>query len=403
MNQTDLLRSNCEILKESKDFRYFFFDSPSQTIFAEGEFAKIKCSPDQYNTKIVKKYLKRAQELGNENPIIVGAFQFDKTKNAKLFIPSEYKIYNRLDNKLTKSTVFNNFMNDFHIEPIPTPAEYIEGVRKGIEKIKTGGLEKVVLSRSLKIDTPKKIDSKQLLLKLLEGNSDGYTYSMDISDKNEVQNKEKILIGSSPELLISKKGINIISTPLAGSRPRKKDKLEDEEMARELLTSPKDLKEHNFVVEAIVNAIRPFCSEVNYSKKPSLLNTETMWHLSTEIQGKLLNPNVTSLELALALHPTPAVCGTKIDNAKQLIKEIEQFDRNFFTGMIGWCDMNGDGEWVVTIRCAELEENVIKIYAGAGIVKDSIPEEELAETNAKFQTMLNAIQSINKGAENNNA
>lgn len=116
-----------------------------------------------------------------------------------------------------------------------------------------------------------------------------------------------------------------------------------------------------------------------------------MWHLSTELKGELTDLSVSSLELAAALHPTPAVCGTPTNAAKEAIKQIEPFDRGFFTGMVGWCDADGDGEWVVTIRCAEAEEHALRLYAGAGIVAGSKPEEELAETSAKFRTMLLAM------------
>ena len=104
-----------------------------------------------------------------------------------------------------------------------------------------------------------------------------------------------------------------------------------------------------------------------------------------------MDPQVSSLELAVALHPTPAVCGAPTEKARQAIAEIEPFDRSFFTGMVGWCDADGDGEWVVTIRCAEVKEHTLQLFAGAGVVGASKPEEELAETGAKFQTMLRGM------------
>lgn len=116
-----------------------------------------------------------------------------------------------------------------------------------------------------------------------------------------------------------------------------------------------------------------------------------MWHLSTVIKGELLDAEVSSLDLAVALQPTPAVCGAPTEKARQAISEIEPFDRGFFTGMVGWCDADGDGEWVVTIRCAEANGQSLRLFAGAGVVGESKPEEELAETGAKFQTMLRAM------------
>ena len=205
-------------------------------------------------------------------------------------------------------------------------------------------------------------------------------------DENE---NSKTLIGASPELLVSRHGMQVISNPLAGSRPRSDDPVEDKRRAEELLSSPKDLHEHAVVVEAVAAA--PILSYITCSEKPSVIHSEAMWHLSTEVKGELKNPNTSSLELAIALHPTPAVCGTPMEEAREAIQQIEPFDREFFTGMLGWSDLNGDGEWIVTIRCAEVQENTLRLYAGAGVVAESKPEDELAETSAKFQTMLKAL------------
>lgn len=116
-----------------------------------------------------------------------------------------------------------------------------------------------------------------------------------------------------------------------------------------------------------------------------------MWHLSTRVVGELKDSSTSSLQLATALHPTPAICGTPTDLARASIRALEPFDREFYTGMVGWMDAAGDGEWVVTIRCAEVEGRLLRLFAGAGIVPESIPDEELAETSAKFQTMLRAM------------
>lgn len=203
--------------------------------------------------------------------------------------------------------------------------------------------------------------------------------------------KSKTLIGASPELLVSRSGMQVVSNPLAGSRPRSDDPVEDKRRAEELLSSPKDLHEHAVVVEAVATVLRPYCHTLHVPEKPSVIHSEAMWHLSTEVKGELKDPNTSSLELAIALHPTPAVCGTPMEEAREAIQKIEPFDREFFTGMLGWSDLNGDGEWIVTIRCAEVQENTLRLYAGAGVVAESNPEDELAETSAKFQTMLKAL------------
>lgn len=241
----------------------------------------------------------------------------------------------------------------------------------------------------MNVKSSEKIDQQKLLRELAEHNKHGYTFAVNLpKDENEYS---KTLIGASPELLVSRHGMQVISNPLAGSRPRSEDPVEDKRRAEELLSSPKDLHEHAVVVESVAAALRPYCHILHVPEKPSVIHSEAMWHLSTEVKGELKDPNTSSLELAIALHPTPAVCGTPMEEAREAIQKIEPFDREFFTGMLGWSDLNGDGEWIVTIRCAEVQENTLRLYAGAGVVAESKPEDELAETSAKFQTMLKAL------------
>jgi isochorismate synthase len=116
-----------------------------------------------------------------------------------------------------------------------------------------------------------------------------------------------------------------------------------------------------------------------------------MWHLGTTITGELADPDVSVLRLAAALHPTPAVCGTPTAVARDLVGELEPFDRGYYAGAVGWVDTSGDGEWAVAIRCAEVAARSLRLYAGGGILPASDPEAELAETSAKFQTLLRAM------------
>src|SRR5699024_3140283 len=240
------------------------------------------------------------------------------------------------------------------------------------------------------------VDVKQILKNLAQHNKQGYTFAVDLSnDKRNAEknalNEKRTLLGASPELLVSKTGDTLFANPLAGSRPRSDDPAEDQRRALELLDSEKDLYEHAVVVDMVREALTPFCKTIDVPETPSLIKTEAMWHLSTEIYGTLENEETSSLELGIALHPTPAVCGYPTSLAREAIYEIEPFDRDFFTGMVGWCDEHGDGEWVVTIRCAEVQAHSMRLFAGAGVVAGSKPEEELEETGAKFRTMLDAM------------
>lgn len=263
----------------------------------------------------------------------------------------------------------------------PSPLVYQQNVAMALENIRAHVFDKVVLARSLMIEAD--MDLKSLLSRMLLANPTGYTFAFELG-----ADRPRTLIGASPELLLAKRGRTLMSNPLAGSIPHAADPLEDAERAQGLLRSEKDLREHALVVDAVVKALRPHCLSMDVPQGPALLSTPTMWHLSTEIRAELRNPYASSLDLALALHPTPAVCGYPEQAARDFILEHEGFERGLFTGLVGWSGAGGDGEWAITIRCAEVEEGHAKLYAGAGIVEGSDPALELAETSAKLRTML---------------
>jgi isochorismate synthase len=183
----------------------------------------------------------------------------------------------------------------------------------------------------------------------------------------------------------------VASNPLAGSARRRKDADADRRAAASLFGSEKDRREHATVVEWIADRLAPHCRRLRVPREPSLVSTQTMWHLGTRIEGELRDPTEPSLRLVADLHPTPAVCGLPGDLARTVIAELEPFDRGFFAGAVGWCDARGDGRWLLTLRCAELSGSTARLYAGAGIVPGSRPTQEAAETSAKFAAMLRAF------------
>ena len=184
-----------------------------------------------------------------------------------------------------------------------------------------------------------------------------------------------------------------MSNPLAGSARRRADATEDRQVSEQLLRSAKDAYEHKLVIDDIRQVLSPWCEELDIPDAPSLISTPAMWHLSTSIHGQVDDATMNPLKIATELHPTPAVCGSPTAQAYKLIQLIEPYERGPFAGMVGWCDAEGNGEWVVTIRCGRITANRIQIFAGAGIVADSSPESEWAETRAKMQTMLNALDA----------
>jgi isochorismate synthase len=403
-------KSNSPVLERQllNDYQVgdFFLASPNRTLLGKGSFAAVpsekekECQLECLAERVLA-VLENAKEHGYNNPVVVGAVPFDYKKNVQLIVPEIIKESAPLQ--------FDSFIplkasraSTYESRSVPEPAQYREGVEKGLNYIENGQLSKIVLSRSLHLTSSTTVDIHQLLHNLAQHNTLGYTFAVDLSknasdeaDSNVSFSTRRTLIGASPELLVTRSGLHLRANPLAGSRPRSEDPAEDQRLAAELLSSTKDLHEHEVVVSAVAAALRPYCKILDVPEKPSLMHTETMWHLSTEIKGEIASPSTSSLELAIALHPTPAVCGSPTELAREVIGKIEPFDREFFTGMVGWCDANGDGEWAVTIRCAEVEAHSLRLFAGAGVVAGSKPEDELAETAAKFGTMLIAM-GLNK-------
>ncbi len=194
----------------------------------------------------------------------------------------------------------------------------------------------------------------------------------------------------SPELLLRKDGERFSSIPLAGSARRQPDEVLDREAGNRLLASEKDRHEHELVTQAMKEVLRERSSELHVPSSPQLITTPTLWHLATPFEGKA-NSQENALTLACLLHPTPALSGFPHQAATQVIAELEPFDRELFGGIVGWCDSEGNGEWVVTIRCAKLRENQVRLFAGAGIVPASSPLGEWRETGVKLSTMLNVF------------
>ena len=206
------------------------------------------------------------------------------------------------------------------------------------------------------------------------------------------------LIGASPELLIAVERstdgpVVVRSHPLAGTAPRTGDPDGDAEIAAQLVASTKDQVEHRVVIDVVHDTLLPWASYLDWEPEPSSVTVANVQHLGTRMEGVLSRPAPSVLDLARTLAPTPALGGHPRAAAIELIRRVEGFERGRYGGAVGWVDAAGDGEWAVTIRCAELDEDRCgaRLVAGGGIVADSDPQLELAETQAKFQAMLGAI------------
>lgn len=268
----------------------------------------------------------------------------------------------------------------------PAPGDHRVAVAAAVDALRRRDLRKVVLARALDLGFDADIDVRAMLANLVRDNPRGYTFAAGLPGG-------ATLVGSSPELLVARSGGHVVATPYAGSMPRSADADEDDANAKALLASRKDHLEHAVLAEAVVETLRPFCTTIDAPTVPELVSTPTMWHLRTRVVGELRDRESTALRLAAALHPTPAICGTPTDTARKLVTELEPFDRGYYAGTVGWVDTAGDGEWAVSIRCAEVAgaSRALRLYAGGGIVADSDPRAELDETSAKFATLLRAL------------
>ncbi|MDO5681311.1 MAG: isochorismate synthase [Propionibacteriaceae bacterium] len=253
-------------------------------------------------------------------------------------------------------------------------------VADAVRRIKAGDLAKVVLARDLIARTPDEIDYRWLVEQLAEAYQLCWTYHVDG------------LVGASPEMLVRRENGLVTSRVLAGTIQRTADEEADRALAAHLSRSHKDLGEHDYAVTSVADALAPLCSGMNVPDAPYVLELPNVFHLATDVAAAA-KPHVSSLTLATALHPSAAVCGTPTDAARLLIREIEGLDRGRYSGPIGWVDAQGDGEWAIALRCGRIEGNTAQLYAGCGVVADSNPEAELAESMAKLVPMRDALEA----------
>ncbi|MCY0915642.1 isochorismate synthase [Massilia antarctica] len=364
------------------------FSSPGHTLLAGGKRSILAPQSGSALAGAAASLLRTARRDGEALPVMIGAVPFLADAPAHLFIPEHVMKATGPANLPAANPQAPPARARFPrtIESIPTQDQYQRAVARAVERIRAGQLDKVVLSRSLTMET--EIDVAGLLARLGARNAHGYTFAIDLAPDADGR---RTLIGASPELLLSRHGTRVRCHPLAGSIPRSLDAHEDQRRAQGLLQSQKDLHEHALVADMVADSLRPYCHSVTVPAVPSLIATPTMWHLGSEVTAQLNEPGMSSLALAMALHPTPAVCGHPAALARSFINEAEGFDRGFFAGLVGWMDANGDGEWAVTLRCADVGAHSATLYAGAGIVAGSDPELEFLETSGKLRTMLRAM------------
>jgi salicylate biosynthesis isochorismate synthase/menaquinone-specific isochorismate synthase len=259
------------------------------------------------------------------------------------------------------------------------PEHFEEAVRRAVERIDAGELEKIVLARIVRVHGGRPHDPGAVFGALREVFPSCYSYC--------VGSPQGAFVGASPELLVRRDGARAQTVALAGTTRRSADPAVDDHLGEQLLTSAKNRAEHAIVAQRIERTLEPVSVWVTVADRPALVKVHNVQHLGTPIRAQLAEP-LPVLELAGRLHPTPAVGGEPRADAVRLIPALEGIDRGWYAGAVGWTDLEEDGELCVAIRCALIREEVAHLFAGNGIVSDSDPAEELAETEAKLQALL---------------
>jgi salicylate biosynthesis isochorismate synthase/menaquinone-specific isochorismate synthase len=260
------------------------------------------------------------------------------------------------------------------------PPEHYEGaVARAVELIRRGDVRKVVLAREVRVHAADPIDAAAVFGALREVFPSCFTYCVGSGDG--------VFIGASPELLVRRDGARAQTVALAGTTRRSADPSVDDHLGEKLLHSEKDREEQAIVTARIEQTLAPASVWVAAAEEPVLVKVQNVQHLATPIRAQLRN-RMSTLELVALLHPTPAVGGEPRERAIKLIPELEGLDRGWYAGPVGWTDLAEDGEFCVALRGGLLRGRVAHLYAGCGIVRDSDPAAELAETEIKLQTML---------------
>lgn len=258
--------------------------------------------------------------------------------------------------------------------------EWMDAVAAAVARINHGDLDKVVLARDVIATLADPLDVRAPLARLASAYPTCWTFHVDS------------MFGATPELLVRRERGLVTSRVLAGTIQRTGDDAHDLALAATLARSSKDLEEHEYAVRSVADALEPHCSSMNVPEAPYVLHLPNVMHLATDVTG-VSRDQATALELAASLHPSAAVGGTPTAAAVALIDQLEQMDRDRYAGPVGWMDADGDGEWGIALRSATVLEGGtrVRLFAGCGIIADSDPSSELAESAAKLIPVLDAL------------
>ena len=335
-------------------------------------------------------------EINNEvhgpatGPILFTSFSFDENEESELVIP---KVVVGIRNQATWITWIGSDIQPKLLEKVeenslPTitwQSGDIESwkakVKKAVAVIQADSLDKVVLAREIVADSDGAIDPRIVLRNLAKEYPGTWVYS------------NNGLVGATPELLIRLNNSMVVSRVLAGTISKTGDDGRDLALAASLARSSKDLEEHEYAVRSVADALEPFCSSTNVPEAPFVLHLSNVMHLATDVTGAIKEGHkvVDIFSILANLHPSAAVCGTPTKLAADLIRQLEGINRRRYAGPIGWVDAKGDGEQGIALRCGFIDGQKVHAFAGCGIVAGSDADHEVAESQAKFLPIINAL------------
>lgn len=334
---------------------------------------------------------------GDEGPIAFASFTFDETDDASVMIVPRIAITRR-DGVTRRMTIDGADADQTRTVPASYEADrpryagstvrdedWLEAVAIAVRQIEDHAYAKVVLARDLHLWSKRPFNTTRLLHALAARFPSCRTFLVDH------------LLGASPELLLSRCGTTVRSRVLAGTAARSTAPTEDIALGAALLASAKDRHEHDLALTSAISALSPHCTTLDVPDTPSLVRLDNVQHLGSDLAGTLQAsqggtlPHV--LDLLAQLHPTAAVGGAPREEALDAIRTLEGMRRGRYAGPVGWCTPDGDGEFAIALRCAEVRGDRARLFAGAGIVAGSLPEAELTETWLKLQAMTSALES----------
>lgn len=260
--------------------------------------------------------------------------------------------------------------------------QYMRSIEKITTAIRSGEVDKVVIARALGLRFEETLAPASALYQAANEQPESFLFGLEADGQ--------FFFGATPERLVKVEAQTALSTCLAGSTPRGQSVEQDEALGNALLNDAKNRSEHQYVVQMIGDVFNGHCIEPRIPKQPKLMKIRDIQHLYTPVEGQLKEGS-TLLDLVEALHPTPALGGEPKQQALSLIRSYEPLNRGYYAAPVGWIDAKGDGEFAVAIRSALLDGDRAYLYAGGGIVADSTPEAEYAETWVKFRPMLRVL------------